>query len=97
MQQIKDVLSGIFQELRSPQKTVRQTLLAKWPEIAGARIAKDTKPVLMDDGRLIVWVSQSVLAFEIRQRYQPGLLKRAQAALGESTVKSIRIYVGQIR
>ena len=96
MEQIKDVLNGIFLELKSPAKAKARNLLENWPAIVGSKLAGQTKPVLKNN-TLMIWVEQSALAFELKQRYQEVLLKRAQAALGEDAVHSIRIYVGQIR
>jgi len=94
---IKKIISNVIIELQSPEKKKRQDLLELWPSIAGPKISSQTKPVLGREGRLTVWVSQSVLAFELKQKYQQSLLKRAQAALGEKTVTAIYFRVGQIR
>ena len=97
MLSIKEVLSGVLQELQSPKKAKHRKLLEMWPAIAGAKFSKHTKPFLTKQKRLNVWVDQSALAFELRQRYQQTLLKRTQAVLGEEEVTEIRFFVGQLR
>ena len=97
MEAIKDVISHIFSELQTPKKLRNRVLFEQWPSIAGPKIAPHTKPALGQNGQLIVWVDQSVLAFELRQRYQQSLLKRTQAALGEDVVRTVRFLVGQLR
>ncbi len=97
MLSIKEVLSGVLQELQSPKKEKHRKLLESWPAIAGKKIASHTKPFLTKEKRLNVWVDQSTLAFELRQRYQQTLLKRTQAVLVAEEVLSILFFVGQLR
>lgn len=97
MQNIQDIVSHVLRDLESPKKKKHGLLIDQWPSIAGPRIAPHTKPILGQGGRLNVWVDQSTLAFELRQRYQQILLKRAQAVLGEEEIKTIRFYIGQLR
>ncbi len=97
MQSIKDLLPGVIAELQTPEKHNRGRLVNEWPSIAGPKIAAHTKPTLSKKGELSVWVDQAALAYELSQKHKPSVLKRAQAALGETVVKSVRFYVGQLR
>jgi predicted nucleic acid-binding Zn ribbon protein len=97
MQTMQEIISTVFAELNSPKKAEHRMLFKKWPAIAGPQIAAHTKPSLRRNGQLTIWVDQSALAFELKQRYQQSLLRRTQAILGEETVKSIRFFVGQLR
>ena len=97
MELLKDVLAHVLADLQSPKKIGNFLLAKEWPSIAGPRISPHTKPMLGANGELTIWVDQSTLAFELRQRYQDTLLKRVQTALGEEKVKQIRFRVGQIR
>jgi predicted nucleic acid-binding Zn ribbon protein len=96
MQMIREILPGILAELGSPEKQKRSKLLDQWEAIAGKRVFPHTRPYLGNQGRLYVWVDSSALAFELSQRYRQSLLKRAQAVLGETEIKSIHIRVGQL-
>lgn len=97
MQQIKDVIASVIMDFQSPEKQNRQKLTQKWAEIAGPLISKHTRPSLTKDGRLYVWVDNATLAFELSQKYRQSLLKRIQALLGESEVKTLQFRVGQLR
>lgn len=96
MDKIKDLLPAVFRLLENPEAKKRSKLVDSWAAIAGPKIGPHTKPVLRDK-ELIVWVDQSALAFEIRQKHLPSLLKRTQAVMGEDAVKKIHIRVGQLR
>lgn len=96
MQAIKDLLPGVLASLQTPEKKDRSRLVSEWPSVAGPKIASHTKPTLRN-GALCVWVDQSALAYELSQKYKASILKRAQMALGETTIKTVRFYVGQIR
>lgn len=96
MDKIKDLLPAFFRSFENPEIKKRGALTAAWLSIAGPKIGPHTKP-LLKDAELIVWVDQSALAFEIRQKHLPSLLKRTQAVMGQEAVKKIRIRVGQLR
>lgn len=96
MDKIKDLLTAVFKSFENPEIKKRSLLVDSWPSIAGPKIAPHSKPVLREK-ELVVWVDQSALAFEIRQKHLPSLLKRTQAVMGEDAVKKIYIRVGQLR
>jgi hypothetical protein len=95
MDEIRSILPKVIKGFEDPEKQKRSMLIDAWPSIAGEKLVKKTRPQLSSKGILYVHVSDSVLAFEISQRYRQSLLKRAQAALGEQTVKEVRVLVGK--
>jgi len=95
MDDIRAILPKVIKGFEDPEKKKRSLLIDSWPGIAGERLVKKTRPQLSSKGILYVHVSDSVLAFEISQRYRQSLLKRAQAALGEQTIKEVRVLVGK--
>ena len=95
MERIKNILPSVIRGFENPEQKARSLLVSKWPSIAGAKLAPHTKPQLSRQGVLFVYVDESVLAFEINQKYKLSFLKRAQAALGEETVKMIKVLVGK--
>ena len=95
MDRIKTILPSVLRGLENPDKQTRSKLVAEWPSIIGAKLAPHTKPQLSQRGVLYVHTDESVLAFEINQKYRQALLKRAQAALGEDKVKDVRVLVGK--
>ena len=97
MRAIKDVIPEVLASFQTPVLLKRHQLIKEWPKIVGAQIAAHTQPKLASQGVLVVWVDQSVLAFELNQRYKSLVLKRVQALLGEEEVKSVRFLVGQLR
>ncbi|MBI3307103.1 MAG: DUF721 domain-containing protein [Candidatus Omnitrophica bacterium] len=97
MQLLKEILPGVFSGFQNPENQKRNRLMENWPAIAGARIAPHTKPSLLRDGRLVVWVDESALAYELSQKHRQSLLKRTQAVMGEENITSVRFRVGQLR
>lgn len=95
MERIKNILPTVIRGMESPEKQTRGRLVAEWPSIAGEKLAPHTKPQLSQKGILYIHTDESVLAFEISQRYRQSLLKRAQAVLGEEAVKEVRVLVGK--
>jgi len=97
MRMIKDIVPGVLANLRTPEKNLKQELIAQWPKIAGPQIAPHTKPSLGKEGKLFVWVNQSTLACELNHHYKEALLNRAQAQCGKEHIRSIVFRVGQLR
>lgn len=95
MDRIKYILPSVIRGMESPEKQTRRRLIAEWPGIAGAKLAPHTRPQLSPKGTLYIHADESVLAFEISQKYRQTLLKRAQAVLGEETVKEVKVLVGK--
>ena len=95
MDDIRSILPKVIKGFEDPEKQKRSLLVDSWPSIAGEKLTQQTRPQLSSKGTLYVHVKDSALAFEISQRYRQSLLKRAQAALGEGTVKEVRVLVGE--
>ena len=95
MDDIRSILPKIIKGFEDPEKQRRSLLVDSWPSIAGERLTKQTRPQLSSKGILYVHVNDSVLAFEVSQRYRQSLLKRTQAVLGEEAVREVRILVGK--
>lgn len=94
---LKLVLEDIFKRLSNPDGRKKTKLLECWPKIAGADIAQHTKARFSADKQVTVWVDDSTLAFELSQRYKPGILKRLQNLFGEADVEDVRFFVGELR
>jgi len=95
MDRIKNILPMVIRGMESPEKQLKSRLVTEWLSIAGEKLAPHTRPQLSQKGILYVHVDESVLAYEISQRYRLSLLKRAQAVLGEEAVKEVKVLVGK--
>lgn len=95
MDDIRSILPKVIRGFEDPEKQKRSLLIDSWAGIAGEKLTKKTRPQLSSKGILYIHAKDSVLAFEISQRYRQSLLKRAQAVLGEEAVKEIRVLVGK--
>ena len=95
MDDIGSILPKIMKGFEDPEKQKRSLLVDSWPSIAGEKLTKHTRPQLSSKGILYIHVKDSVLAFEISQRYRQSFLKRTQAVLGEEVVKEVRVLVGK--
>lgn len=97
MQSIKNILPSALAGLNQPETQKKQKLWTEWNKIVGEQIAKNTRPSLGKQGELFIWTDQPALAHELITRYQPTILRRVQALLGQEEVKKIIIRVGQLR
>lgn len=92
MEGFREIIGKVLAGLGDPQGPQNQ-LSQNWDKIAGEKIAKISRPFLSKKKMLYVEVLDGAYAFELRQRYQTSLLKRAQALLGEENILDIRIIV----
>ena len=90
---IGEVVEGLLSEEVFARGMPVATLIQRWPELVGERLAEATTPVSLEGGVLVLrasdgpWGSQArSLAEEIRTR--------ADQALGGDQVRSVRIEVG---
>ena len=95
MDDIRSILSSVIKNFEDPDKQKRSQLITSWASIAGEKLAKHTRPQLSSKGVLYIYVDEAALAFEISQRYRASFLKRAQAVLGESVIKEIKVLIGK--
>lgn len=91
------LVESLLEELRTGNKEKRSALQSSWARIVGSVFAQHTQATLSPGGTLCVRVDDSVLAYELSQRYRGTILKRVTGALGEGVVKKVVVRVGQIR
>lgn len=92
MEEMKGLVSRVLAGMVDPG-TPQAQLAQNWEKIAGPKISKISRAFVSKKKILYVEVSDGAYAFELRQKYQSALLKRAQALLGEDAVLDIRIIV----
>ena len=66
---------------------------ATWKELAGDFIARNTEPISVKGGNLVLRVTQPALRFQLEQM-KPMLLARIREQLGEGRVKTIKFQLG---
>ena len=91
------VIHSVLEELSQGVKERRSVLQGHWEQIMGNQLSTHTKPQLQPGGTLCVWVDDSTLASELRQRYLGTILKRTGNVLGEGAIKKIVFRVGELR
>ncbi len=95
MESVGNILQETIKKLlQDPEKKEKSLLENSWKDIAGEKFYKITTAKILKEV-LYVFAKDSVLAYEISQKYRPSLLKRAQAVMGEEKVKSVRVLVGK--
>lgn len=93
---LKQTLDAIFNRLSEPDNLRKRGLTDQWPDIVGGYFSKHTKPKFIQGEKIAVVVDDSVIAFELSQRYKPCILKRLQNQFGEEKVKDVRFVVGDL-
>ncbi len=97
MRPLLPILTSVLEELTKGGNPQRFNLTNQWTSIMGEKFGRHTKPSLGNGGALCVWVDDSVLAYELSQKYRGTILRRLEAALGKDTIKRLVFRVGQLR
>jgi hypothetical protein len=66
---------------------------AAWKELAGDFIARNTEPVSIKGGHLVLRVTQPAMRFHLEQM-KPMLLARIRSHLGEERIHSVKFTLG---
>jgi hypothetical protein len=67
-------------------------LTQRWPQIVGERLSKETAPLSLEDGTLVVGATNGPWGAQARFLHAE-ILKRADEALGGGAVRALRIVV----
>jgi len=87
--EVVDSLMG--QEILSRGMPVAQ-LSMKWPQVVGERLAAETSPLSLEDGVLVVGVSNGPWGAQAKFLHAE-ILRRADEALGGGKVRAVKILV----
>lgn len=91
-----DVLSGLVSHFVSTSRWQEYQVWQVWDEVVGGALARKARPSRIQNGKLFVTVSSSVLMQELqfaKLRIREGLNKK----LGAGTVKDLQFFIGQVR
>ena len=93
-EQIAATINSVMKDLASPRKSIKNRVLQLWPEVAGERIGRHTRPAGIKNGRLTINVDGSAWLYELTQRHKKRLLKRFQKRMGNEVLAEIRFRIG---
>jgi hypothetical protein len=91
-----DILAGLIPQLTNTEKWREYQVWLIWEEVVGEALARKARPSRIQNGKLFVTVSSSVLMQELqfaKARIRDGLNKK----LGAGTVKDLQFFMGQVR
>ena len=91
-----DVLSEIVPHLVSMPRWREYQVWQVWDEVVGGALARKARPSRIQNGKLFVTVSSSVLMQEL-QFAKAHLRDSLNQKLGTETVKDLQFFIGQVR
>jgi predicted nucleic acid-binding Zn ribbon protein len=89
-------VGGVLREAMGSERFRRGLALGRlarsWEEVVGARLARETEPLSLDEGGLLVAVSSGAWGAQVRfLAHEIG--RRANEILGARTVRTVRVTV----
>ncbi|NLN07941.1 MAG: DUF721 domain-containing protein [Firmicutes bacterium] len=96
MNHIADILVKTLKKMPGSKKIMEQLLIDSWPEAAGDYIAAKTQAFAMEQGTLLVRVSDSVWAQHLALQ-KKRLIKKLNRLQRTRMLKDIRFLVGTVR
>jgi hypothetical protein len=89
---IGEVVEGLLGEELLARGMPVAKLASTWPDVVGERLAAETSPLSLEEGLLTVGASTGPWGAQARFLNQE-ICRRANEALGEGSVRTVRIVV----
>ena len=89
---IDDVIQNLFHEYGFEHKVLEQKVLAAWSRAVGEPIARNTRPVSLNNGKLTVYTSHTLWMTELLF-LKPHVIQNINATVGQPAVKDLYLSV----
>ena len=89
---VSDSLDAVVRALKGPGAKATAGVFGRWEEVVGTHVAVHARPVLLDDGRLVVEVDEPGWATQLRY-LEADLMEQLAAVAGAGAVRSIEVRV----
>jgi predicted nucleic acid-binding Zn ribbon protein len=89
---LADSVDAVVRSLRGPGARVTAGVFGEWDALVGDTLAAHVRPVVLDDGRLLLEVDEPGWATQLRF-LEADLLGRLAAAVGPGMVRAIDVRV----
>lgn len=92
-QPIGEILGAVIRDLGLAKKLLEHRAVVDWGDIVGERIARRSRALRVDGGRLLVQVDSSVWAQEL-SLMKRRIIRELNARIGEGVVENVHFVVG---
>lgn len=89
---VGDTVDRVLRALGAPPSSTLHAVFDDWPGVVGEAIASASRPLSLDDGRLVLAVVDGGWATQLRWM-EPELLATIATHVGEGSVRSIEVRV----
>lgn len=89
-QDLPSVLQKILKKYELTEAVKNEQLITQWDSLVGEKIAKQCKPIELNDGELVIKAKNNIWKQELAQR-QDDLLNLLNGRIKSSLVKKIKI------
>jgi predicted nucleic acid-binding Zn ribbon protein len=89
---VSDSLDRLVRNMGGPSADVNTSLVRRWPDLVGANVGANSRPVRLRGGVLTVAVADPAWATQLRF-LEATLVSRLQAELGAEALSSIEVRV----
>jgi predicted nucleic acid-binding Zn ribbon protein len=93
MQQPSELIPAIMKKFGLETVFWEEQLLREWPAIAGAQVAKNSRPGQIERGLLCIYVRHPTWLSELSRYGHKQLLANLQARFGADKIKKIRFQL----
>ncbi len=87
-----DVLPSVVKKLRLAEVVAAAPIVSAWPELVGPTIARHSRALTIEEGRLVVVVDSPAWVAQL-DYLAPQLLSRIQARTGGAAVRGFRFIL----
>lgn len=94
--EVGEVVRGLLSDAPMRRGVALGRLVRAWEKVVGPHLARETRPIGLDDGGLVVAASNGAWAAQVRF-LEEEIRRRANEALDADEVRSVRVVVGRGR
>ncbi len=87
---INEILPAIFSEIGMEEAALLEDLISSWQQLVGIDVAKQTSPVALQRGVLIVEVANATWRYILEREYRSKMTERVQDFSG-GKIRNIRL------
>lgn len=88
---VGEFIQDMLKAYKINDKVAEFNIKEHWPEIVGEMVSRHTTKVFVKNNTLHIYISSSVVKFEV-QHHSGLILERVQQLLNNNSIKEVKVY-----
>jgi hypothetical protein len=92
--QARDVVARILRRAGAEDRLTHERIAAEWEETVGGFLGKNSRPVALRRGVLIVAVLHAPVRYDLERRHKSDILARLRQRYGANKLRDVKFQAG---